>query len=254
MTWHVISNTQTIESVNILVQFMQITWVRGKKSVELNLLSTSKNHGKCCIWLQLHLHYILSPQATYGYFCVCITNYIFVSWLWMERVGQVCWILHFQQLTHSTETIGGIHWTPAPNLTRAFLCCILWKIWLWTVMAICRKPTCRSGVGEQYSKVKPGGGGYSGSVRWLFLCSPSLAVFHCCPLVYWRINDLLLALSRQMRPLRCSCIREQQKSCGSRAPLFHFLFISFIILFMKKNSGAFLSFDTEDSTAGLVGV
>lgn len=81
------------------------------------------------------------------------------------------------------ETLSGIHWTPALILTLTFLTWILWKIWLWTVITICRKPTYRSGRTILQGEAE-GGGGYSGSVQWLFLCS-HLAIFHCCPFCFF---------------------------------------------------------------------
>lgn len=58
-----------------------------------------------------------------------------------------------------------IHWVSAPKLTRTFLHCILWKIWLWTAISACRKSTCMSGrtiflCGAERRSC-------SGSVQWL---------------------------------------------------------------------------------------
>lgn len=43
------------------------------------------------------------------------------------------------------EIFKTIHWISAPALTLTFLCCILWKIWLWTEITACRKSTCIRG-------------------------------------------------------------------------------------------------------------
>lgn len=137
---------------------------------------------------------------------------------------------------------------PVLNLTLTFLSCILWKIWLWAVITICRKPTCRSG--RTILQGEAEGRGLQWEHPVAFLCSHFLAVFHCCPLVFLRIslhavfrdNDLLPALTSQMRPLRGSCIQEKQKCCGSLAPLFHFLLVFCFVFYecVKRNSRASL--------------
>lgn len=79
------------------------------------------------------------------------------------------------------EIFINIYWISAPNLTLAFLCCILWKIWLWTAITASRKSTCRSGrtiflCGAERRAC-------SGCVQWLFsaptswLCSTVVFFF-----------------------------------------------------------------------------
>jgi len=98
-------------------------------------------------------------------------------------------------------------------------------------------------VGEQYSGGEAGRRGCSGSVRWLSSALGSLPLLSLCVCVcecfyflrfflhlVFRDNDLLAALTSQMRPLGGSCIQEKQKSCGSLAPLFHFLLLSWLRL------------------------
>lgn len=41
------------------------------------------------------------------------------------------------------NNISDIHWIPALELTLEFFRHILWKIWLWAVIAFCRKSTCK---------------------------------------------------------------------------------------------------------------
>lgn len=100
--------------------------------------------------------------------------------------------------------------------------------------------------------------GYHGSVRWLSFALTCWLSSTVVLFVFWRIflqlvlgdNDLLLALRSQMSPLRGFCIQEKQRSCGSLAPLFHFLLVCVFFLWMCKEKQPGFShkciFDAED--------
>lgn len=66
----------------------------------------------------------------------------------------------------------------APSLTRTFLCCIRWKIWLWSEMTACRKSTCIRA--ENNIPVWSREEVLQCECAATSLCSHFLALFHCC--------------------------------------------------------------------------
>lgn len=131
-----------------------------------------------CWQTVVHLHCILQTyscvRVTFGLHCS-----LFHFWLSgvMNGSANSCWpgmrkrissVLDIKACTAADthiETLSGIHCTPALNLTPKFLSCILWKVWLWAALTVCRKPTCRTGRTILQGEAKRRGCG--GSIQWL---------------------------------------------------------------------------------------